>query len=240
LLVVFFIEDIGLEREDMTGTNENRPRNRRSLGAIAGLALLAGTAVGAGALYVGAVPAGNQAAGACPLDETARAAIDAAARGEVAAMQVTDAPFSAAGLAFEDGEGKATTLQAFEGRTLLVNLWATWCVPCREEMPALDALEKAKGGPDFAVLPINIDMGEEAVPRAFYADENLTALPFLRDETMGVFNDLKRSGVAFGLPVTLLVDETGCVRASMNGPANWASPDAAALIDAATAKPAGA
>ncbi len=160
-----------------------------------------------------------------------RTALDAAARGEVAAVVALDEPFDASAIRFRDGEGQDTTIGAMRGQSLLVNLWATWCAPCRAEMPALDELERVAGDESFAVVPINVDMGDEAKPRAFYAETGLAALPFYRDETMGVFNDLKRTGTAFGLPVTLLVDAEGCTRAAMNGAAHWSSPDALAMVD---------
>jgi thiol-disulfide isomerase/thioredoxin len=147
-------------------------------------------------------------------------------------MRPLETPFDVSALAFKDGEGRATSLAALKGQSLLVNLWATWCAPCRAEMPALDALEREAGDESFAVAPINVDMGDDAKPRGFYAETGLKSLPYYRDETMGVFNDLKRQGVALGLPVTLLVDAGGCARAAMNGPAEWASPDALRLIDA--------
>lgn len=210
------------------------PRRRRRVLFGVGLAALAlGALSGAGVLYVMETRSGNEAMSAanCPADEAARAALDADARGEVAAVQALDTPFDATEIAFKDGEGKPATLGDFTGKTLLVNLWATWCVPCRAEMPALDALERERGDEAFAVVPINVDLGEPGKPKAFYAETGLTSLGFYRDETMGVFNDLKTRGLALGLPVTLLVDSAGCARGVLSGPAEWASPDALRLID---------
>ena len=101
----------------------------------------------------------------------------------------------------------------------------------RDEIGGGFVLEREAGDESFAVVPINIDLGDVEKPKAFYTETKLTALPFFRDETMGVFNDLKKAGVAFGLPVTLLVDADGCARAAMNGAAHWSSPDALALVD---------
>ncbi|WP_245413645.1 thiol:disulfide interchange protein TlpA [Mangrovicella endophytica] len=224
----------------MTQDNPSARRGR-TLALVAALALVSGIAAGAAGIYVMETGAGNELAaavglgtggsGRCPLDDAARAALDKAARGEVAAVQALDAPVDVASLAFDDEAGAKKTLADFSGKALLVNLWATWCVPCRQEMPALDALERQKGDGRFAVLPINIDMGGPDKPKAFYAETNLTALPFLRDASMGVFNTLKGEGLAVGLPTTLLVDETGCARAAISGPAEWASPDALTLIE---------
>ncbi|KQT53961.1 MULTISPECIES: thiol:disulfide interchange protein TlpA [unclassified Aureimonas] len=208
-------------------------RRRRGLFGIGLAALALGALSGAGVLYVMETRSGNEAmsAAACGEDEAARAALDAGARGEVAAVQPLDTPFDASSLAFKDGDGKPATLSGFAGQTLLVNLWATWCLPCRAEMPALDTLERERGDEAFAVVPINVDLGEAEKPKAFYTETGLTSLPFYRDETMGVFNDLKARGLALGLPVTLLVDPAGCARGILSGPAEWASPDALKLID---------
>lgn len=219
------------------GERQDKPKRRR-IAALAGLALVAGLVLGSLGIYVGETRSGNapETAANCPADAGLARAIDAAAKGEVAAVRPLDEPFDAGGMAFKDAEGATKRIADFSGRTLLMNLWATWCVPCRAEMPALDALERRKGGADFAVLPVNVDLGPPEKPRGFYAEANLRALPFFRDETMGVFNDLKAKGVTIGLPVSLLIDARGCVRAVITGPAEWASPDAFALIDALKAQ----
>jgi thiol-disulfide isomerase/thioredoxin len=157
------------------------------------------------------------------------------ARGDLAAFAPTDKSESFAGLSFKDADGKDTTLAAFGGRVLLVNLWATWCVPCRAEMPALDKLEAAKGGDGFAVVPINLDVKGPEAAKAFLEKIGVTRLPLYSDPAMGVFNDLKRRGLALGLPTSLLVDGKGCRLGVVEGPAAWDSADAAALIDAARA-----
>lgn len=160
-------------------------------------------------------------------------AIGDAATGEVAAMLPADPPQSLKGLAFTSPDGKRMTLADHAGKTLLVNLWATWCAPCRAEMPALNALEKEKGGDTFEVVAVNVDTGGDEKPKKFLSEIGVDTLKLYRDNTMNVFNDLKTRGLALGLPVTLLVDGDGCLLAHMNGPAEWASPDAAKLIEAA-------
>lgn len=125
------------------------------------------------------------------------------------------------------------TLGNLAGKTLLVNLWATWCAPCRAEMPALDELQAELGGEDFEVVAINVDTGSDEKPRKFLGEIGIKSLGYYRDDTIGVFNDLKRRSLALGLPVTLLVDESGCLIANMNGPAEWASDDAKSLVRAA-------
>ncbi|MCV0394397.1 MAG: TlpA family protein disulfide reductase [Rhizobiaceae bacterium] len=206
-------------------------------GRIIGAAALAGLIAGGIALYVSSGPDGNTELAreddACPAKtEWARQIADAAT-GEVAAMLPADPPQSLASLAFNGADGEGMTLADFSGRTVLVNLWATWCAPCRAEMPALDALEREMGGESFEVVAINVDTGGDEKPRAFLDEIGVASLGWYRDSTMGVFNDLKRRSLALGLPVTLLVDGEGCLLAHMNGPAEWDSPDAKRLIETA-------
>jgi thiol-disulfide isomerase/thioredoxin len=118
---------------------------------------------------------------------------------------------------------------------VLLNLWATWCVPCREEMPALNALQAAKGSDRFEVVAINIDTGGDEKPKAFLDETGVHQLAYYRDSSMGVFNALKKEGLAFGLPVTLVLDKKGCLIGSMNGPAAWDSDEAKALVDKVSA-----
>ena len=92
------------------------------------------------------------------------AALDPLVGGEVAAFLPSAQPAKLSDLAFTGADGAPTTLDAFKGKVALVNLWATWCVPCRQEMPALDRLQAALGGEDFAVVPISIDIGDPARP----------------------------------------------------------------------------
>ena len=209
---------------------------RRRFAMIGVLALVAGVLAGAVGIYVIGTGSGNQAlAGNCPARDDIRQALLDKAKGEVAAVTPLDTPFDATTLAFRTGDDKPVTLASFTGKTLLVNLWATWCVPCRAEMPALDALEQSQGGDAFGVIPINVDLGTVDTPKAFYADTGIRKLPFYRDDTMAVFNQLKSQGVTIGLPVSLIVDPEGCARGVITGPAEWASPDAVGLVEAVKA-----
>lgn len=208
----------------------------RSLIAVA---LLAGVAVGALGLYVmGDVPGNNGLtdsanAAACAAAGEKVAAIDPTITGEVAAMLPADPPRYVGDLAFNAPDGTPMTLADLKGKVKLVNLWATWCAPCREEMPALDQLQAEKGGEDFEVVAVNVDTGGDEKPKNFLEETGVEALAYYRDNTLALFNDLKSRSLALGLPVTLLVGREGCLLAHMNGPAEWASADAKALIEAA-------
>lgn len=210
------------------------------------IAALAGVIAGIGAVYVMERPSGNavaenvspqndEASAQCALKAGSLKALDAAASGGVAAMRAAEKPISVANIAFTGPDGKQMTLGDFKGKTLLVNLWATWCAPCREEMPELDNLQAEKGGNDFEVVAINIDTGSDEKPKKFMQDIGIKSLSLNRDATMSSFNELKRKNLAFGLPVTLLVDKDGCQISAMNGPAPWDGPDAIRLIEAAKA-----
>ena len=159
------------------------------------------------------------------------------AQGEVAALTMAAAPLQVPDLAFEDAGGKPRKLSDWRGRTVLVNLWATWCVPCRKEMPALEGLQTRLGGKDFEVVAINIDTRDAEKPKNFLKDANLTRLGYFSDQKAKVFQDLKSVGRALGMPTSVLVDGQGCEIATIAGPAEWDSDDAVKLITAAV-KPA--
>ena len=209
-------------------------------GKLIALAVVAGMAAGALGVYVMGGRSGNNGAevassgspedAVCAAKAEAAQATGEAARGEVAAMLPADPPQALAGLAFNAPDGTPMTLADRAGRVLLVNLWATWCYPCREEMPSLDALQKEMGGEDFEVVAVNVDTGDDTKPKKFLSETGIEALGYYRDNTLSLFNDLKTRGLALGLPVTLLVDKDGCLLAHMNGPADWASADAKNLL----------
>lgn len=158
------------------------------------------------------------------------------AKGEVAAFSPNTSPRRAMPITFKDGSGRTVSLEDFKGRIVLINLWATWCVPCRKEMPALDELESKLGGQDFAVLAINLDQRGGDKPKKFLEEIKVKHLVYYEDPTTNVFQKLKGAGRAPGLPSTILVDRDGCELGFMPGPAEWASEDALALIRAAIAK----
>jgi thiol-disulfide isomerase/thioredoxin len=172
-------------------------------------------------------------------DTACRPAVDLArklaplAQGEVAALTMATSPLRLPDLAFEDADGKPRKLSDWRGRTVLVNLWATWCVPCRREMPALDSLQTKLGGPNFEVVAVNIDTRDPEKPKNFLKDAHLTRLDFFSDPKAKVFQELKAVGRALGMPTSVLVDGQGCEIATIAGPAEWGSDDAVKLLTAA-------
>lgn len=122
-------------------------------------------------------------------------------------------------LRFVDGESREMGLEAFRGKTVLLNIWATWCVPCRLEMPALDRLQAKLGGTDFQVVPLSIDREGLPTVKAFYQKFGLKALGVYVDQTGKAAQELGTAGI----PTTLLVDRDGNEIGRTVGPAEWDS-----------------
>jgi thiol-disulfide isomerase/thioredoxin len=194
---------------------------------------IVGVAVGLAAVYgIGRFQRNVGDAACRPALELAQR-IAPLARGEVAAFVAAEQPLRLPNLGFRDAAGTERHLADWRGRTVLFNLWATWCVPCRKEMPALDALEGRLGGKAFEVVAVNIDTRDPDKPRAWLKDAGITRLAYFADPSAKVFQDLKIVGRAAGMPTTLLVDPSGCEIGAVAGPAEWASEDAVKLITAA-------
>jgi thiol-disulfide isomerase/thioredoxin len=198
---------------------------------------LAGAAAGLAAVYGIAALARNAATepDCRPTVELVKR-VAPLARGEVAALAVAAKPSRIPDLIFRDGEGRERTLAEWRGRTVLLNLWATWCAPCRKEMPALDQLQAKLGGPDFEVVAVNIDTRALDKPKAWLSEVGVNRLAYYADPSARIFQDLKSIGRAFGMPTTLLLDPNGCEIGHLAGPAEWASDDAVKLVRAALAK----
>ena len=162
------------------------------------------------------------------------AEIDKAAKGEVAAFLVSKKPKKLPTLIFKDIKGEDISSESWRGRFILLNLWATWCAPCRHEMPDLDALQAQLGSDDFAVIPISTDRGDIAKAVQFYEDIAIENLPLYHDEKGSSFRELRNMGRARGLPFTMIIDKEGYEIGYMNGPADWDSEDAINLIKTIT------
>lgn len=200
-----------------------------ALGVVAALGL-----AGIAAFYSVGGDAGN---GSCSAASAAAERMKPLVKGEVAAVELRARPQPAPALAFTGPDGQPMTLAALKGKTLLVNLWATWCAPCLKEMPALDALQKEMGGPHFAVVAINIDTRNLDKPKAWLADNKVTALPYYGDPQAATFQALRAAHKVEGMPVSIIVDKAGCELGIIQGPADWASADSKALMKAAIGKP---
>lgn len=127
---------------------------------------------------------------------------------------------------FTDPEGGAHSLADYRGKVVLLNFWATWCAPCREEMPSLDALQAEMGGEDFQVVAVATGRNDPANIDRFYAETGLRNLPVLLDPRQ----QLARGMGVLGLPVTVLIDRDGNEVARLLGEADWSSGPAQEVI----------
>ena len=134
-----------------------------------------------------------------------------------------DAPKPVAAIKFDDTQGQSRNLAEFKGKVVLLNIWATWCGPCRKEMPALDRLQAALAGPDFEVVALSIDRGVEKITK-FYAEIGIRNLPIYIDVAGRAPRDLGAAGV----PTTFILDRAGQEVGRVVGPAEW---DASGVVE---------
>lgn len=132
-----------------------------------------------------------------------------------------EAPKPIASIAFEDDQGRPRSLTEFRGKIVLLNIWATWCGPCRREMPSLDRLQRLLGGADFEVVALSIDRAGLDPVRKFYADVGIRNLASYIDRSGKATRELGTVGV----PATLLIDRDGRELGRLVGPAEWDEPD---------------
>ncbi len=132
-------------------------------------------------------------------------------------------------ISFRDGTGIERSIRDWRGRVVLINLWATWCAPCRKEMPELAELQRTMGGDDFEVVAISVDRKGAEASAKFLVEAKAASLNLYIDRSAEVLNPLK----ALGLPATILIDRQGNEVGRLLGPAEWASGDALRLIAAA-------
>jgi thiol-disulfide isomerase/thioredoxin len=227
------------EREDVSKRNE---RKRAAPPAIYLVAALIAAIAGFGTVYVSFAPSDNGRGDGTDMSgpagqgsgtggEAATGPLAGLNNGAMAPLLVRSKPLELPAFTFADADGKPKSLADFSGKIVLLNIWATWCVPCREEMPALDRLETKLGGKDFAVVAVNIDRGGSEKAAAFLTDTGATHLALYTDPTGKLFATLK----AVGMPTTLIIARDGKEIARLIGPADWASPEAVAVIEAAIA-----
>jgi thiol-disulfide isomerase/thioredoxin len=153
----------------------------------------------------------------------------ALARGALSAFLVKAERPLAPELKFFDAQGKPRSLKEWQGQVVLVNLWASWCAPCRKEMPSLEALQRRFGSKDFEVVAISVDRGGVKVAQQFLEDTQSRLLRLYVDPSAKAIETLG----ALGLPVTVLIDREGKEIGRLLGPADWSSPEALQLINVA-------
>jgi thiol-disulfide isomerase/thioredoxin len=142
------------------------------------------------------------------------------------ALVRTDPPVAAPDIGFVDAQGSEHHLHEFAGHGMVINLWATWCAPCVEELPSLAALSKTLAPDDIAVLPLSSDRGGAGVVANFYRQHDITGLPVLLDPKGAAAHTWR----ARGLPTSIVIDRRGRERARLEGAADWSTPAAATLV----------
>jgi thiol-disulfide isomerase/thioredoxin len=210
---------------------DREPRVSRTIAWVAGaLALMVLGFV----LYGIKAPGGKEEAvtSACPGTAETAARLKPLVHGEIAALGIATRPKLLPELSFDTPERAKASLADFKGRTVLLNLWATWCVPCRQEMPALDRLQGLRGSKDFTVVAVNVDTARLDRRQAFLNEIGIKNLKLYTDNTGTAFEALKQAGKVIGLPTTILIGKDGCEIGTMAGPAQWDSQDALTLLDA--------
>jgi thiol-disulfide isomerase/thioredoxin len=223
--------------------SKRNERKRAAPPAIYLVAAIVAAIAGFGTVYVSFAPSDNgrpdEPGASSPTSGGSGAAAGPLAglsKGAMAPLVVRPKPLDLPAFTFAGADGKPKSLADFAGKIVLLNIWATWCVPCRDEMPALDALETKLGGNDFQVVAVNIDKGGSDKAASFLEETGATHLPLYTDPTGKLFSTLK----TVGMPTTLIIGRDGKEIARLVGPADWASPEAAAVIEAAIADAASA
>ncbi len=150
-------------------------------------------------------------------------------RGQMAAFVFKKTPEELGEVKFLDGTGTERTLAQWRGKVVLLNLWATWCAPCRKEMPALDRLQKQLGSDKFEVVAISVDRAGLPGARKFLEETKVESLALYADPTARLASTLR----AVGLPATMLLDRQGREIGRLLGPAEWDSEEAKRLIRSA-------
>ena len=188
---------------------------------LAGLAF----AIGAAAIYVT-----NPRPSNAPSQAIEQASKSGAPAGNsLAGFIRKQSPEPLPNVAFQNADGQPLDLAGFKGKVVLLNLWATWCVPCRKEMPALDRLQAALGSSDFEVVALSIDRSGVAGARKFLDSIGIARLKLYADPSAKLANEFK----AVGLPTTILIDRQGREIGRLIGPAEWDDADAQTLIKTA-------
>jgi thiol-disulfide isomerase/thioredoxin len=153
-----------------------------------------------------------------------------------AGFAVHESPRPLPEIQFDNGQGEAMSLADFRGKVVLLNIWATWCAPCRREMPTLERLQAELGGPDFEVVALSIDRQGRRVVADFYEELGLRQLGIYIDPSGKAPRELN----ALGVPTTLLIDRQGNEVGRLLGPAEWDSPEMVSFIRGQIQRPSGA
>jgi len=174
---------------------------------------------------------------AAGLGANAAAAQDLSAylTGEMRGLVVHQTPIATSKLPFQRADDTQGSLADYAGQYVVLNFWATWCAPCREEMPSLQNLQSALGGENFTVVTLATGRNAPQAIRRFFEEIGVTQLQQYRDINQQIAREME----VFGLPVTVILNPEGQEIARIKGEAYWDSPEALALIRALIDQPAG-
>jgi thiol-disulfide isomerase/thioredoxin len=206
------------QNESGSGAKSN-PAARLWIVALAGL-------IGFGAVYVMRGVPDNAAVTVVGAPKAPDAALKT---GQMAAFVKKKAPEALPEITFNDAGGKTLTLADFKGKTILLNLWATWCAPCREEMGSLNRLQQALGSDKFEVVALSLDRKGAEASQKFLDETKASNLKLYIDSSAKQGTVLR----IVGMPTTILIDKEGRELGRLAGPAEWDSEDAKKLIKAA-------
>ncbi len=183
--------------------------------------------IGLGAVYFTGAPPDNAVTriGAETVDSSVGPAADNSKSGLAAFIRRPE-PSDLPEITFTDADGKEKTLADFKGKTVLLNMWATWCTPCRKEMPALDRLQAELGGDKFEVVALSVDRGGVEASKRFFEQIKVSSLATYVDKSGKSSKPLR----IIGMPTTLLIDPEGREIGRLVGPAEWDSEEAKKLI----------
>jgi thiol-disulfide isomerase/thioredoxin len=143
-------------------------------------------------------------------------------------LMPTDPPKPLPAFSWKDADGKSHAMAEYAGQGVLLNCWATWCVPCVTEMPALNAAAPKYAAEKIVVLPLSSDHGGVPAVQAYFKAHDITNLPVLLDPDGAVEHALEMRGI----PTTLIIDRQGKERARFEGAADWASDAVMAKVKA--------
>jgi thiol-disulfide isomerase/thioredoxin len=227
--------ELGVVDGSETSAKARSASGARSPAGILLVALVSGLA-GFGAVYVtwgrpdNGAPASPSLAAVreTPSEAAPRPGIHPLSTGEMTAFRFHPEPRDIYNVRFVDGSGAARSLSDWKGKVVLLNLWATWCAPCRKEMPALDRLQKALGSDGFEVVALNLDRGGVETAKKFLDQIKIEALKLYADPSTRASTELN----AVGMPTTILIDRDGRELGRIVGPAEWDGADAQRLIAA--------